>query len=505
VDSNGDGIGDINGLISKLDYLNDGNPKTTTDLGVTGLWLMPINPSPSYHGYNVSDYYAVNPQYGTLDDFKRLLDEAHKRGIRVIIDLVMNHTATDNAWFQESKDPTSPRRNWYIWSDKDPGYTGPWGEKVWYSSGEGFYYAIFDASMPDLNYTNPEVRAEMEKVTRFWLDDVGVDGFRLDAAKHIVEEAQVQENTQANHTWWKEFRQAYKADNPQALTVGEVWSSTDQVAGYLQGDELDLAFNFDLAGSIIKAVSNESSFIIRASLESSSRKIAPLQFATFLTNHDQNRTMTSLGENPDKARVAATVLMSLPGVPFVYYGEEIGMTGMKPDQNIRTLMQWSADANAGFTPGEYALMPLNSNFKEVNVALQTDDPASLLSHYRSLVQLRNDHAALRAGDYIQVESSASQVLAFLRVSQAETLLVLINMGKEPLSEYELSLDKGPLSGEYKAALLLESQFLDQNVKVLPPVISPTGGFTSYLPLPEGQTLPAYSCLIIQLQAVKSGK
>lgn len=501
-DSDGDGIGDINGLISKLDYLNDGNPETMTDLGVTGLWLMPIFPSPSYHGYDVTDYYAVNPQYGTLEDFKRLLSEAHRRGIRVIIDFVMNHTSSDHPWFKESLDPNSPRRNWYIWSEDNPGFNGPWGQKVWHPSGGSYYYGIFYEGMPDLNYANPEVRAEMEKAARFWLNDVGVDGFRLDAAKHMIEDGQVQENTAATHAWWEEFRQVYRVANPQSLTVGEVWSSTDQVARYLEGDELDLAFNFDLAETVLKDVSDGRSFSIRTSLESSSRTIPPGQFATFLTNHDQNRTMYRLVEDADKARLAATVLLTLPGVPFMYYGEEIGMVGMKPDENLRTPMQWSADANAGFTTGDFPWRLVNDDYKQVNVALETADPASLLSRYRSLVHLRNQHAALRVGEYSSVESNSNQVLAFLRVSQAESLLVLINMGKEPISDLSLSLQKGPLSGTYQVVPLMGADFLEKKVRLLPPAISPAGGFENYQPLPVGTPLPGYASLVIQLQTAK---
>jgi alpha-amylase len=266
-DSNGDGIGDFNGLIEKLDYLNDGDPATTTDLGVTGLWLMPIQPSPSYHGYDVTDYYTVNPQYGNMQDFRRLVDEAHQRGMRVTIDLVLNHTSSDNPWFVESQKLDSPYRDWYIWSQNNPGYLGPWSQNVWYSGDNGFYYALFWERMPDLNYRNPAVVQEMKKVANFWLGDVGVDGFRLDAAKHIVEEGKVQENTPANHAWWKEFRSAYKADNPQAMTVGEVWSSNDQAAKYVQGDELDLVFNFDMSSAMLSAANfNSHSNYVQGSL-----------------------------------------------------------------------------------------------------------------------------------------------------------------------------------------------------------------------------------------------
>jgi len=165
-DSNGDGIGDFNGITEKLDYLNDGDPNTTADLGVTGIWLMPIFPSPSYHGYDVTDFYGVNPQYGTMEDFKKLLAEAHKRGIRIIIDMALNHTSDQHPWFKEAKkDVNSKYRDWYIWSETDPNYKGPWNERVWHPSTTGFYYGIFEAFMPDLNYNNPKT----PKLRKKWI------------------------------------------------------------------------------------------------------------------------------------------------------------------------------------------------------------------------------------------------------------------------------------------------------------------------------------------------
>jgi len=488
-DSNGDGIGDFNGIIAKLDYLNDGDPKTTTDLGISGIWLMPVNPSPSYHGYDVSDYYSVNPQYGTMEDFKKLLDEAHQRGIRVIIDLVMNHTSVQHPWFSDSRDPNSAKRSWYIWSANDPGYNGPWGEKVWYKSGDAYYYAVFSEGMPDLNYTNPEVRTEMKDVASFWLKDIGADGLRLDAAKHIVEEAQVQENSTSNHTWWKEFHTAYKANNPQALAIGEVWSSTEAVAAYLNGDELDMVFNFDLAGMTVSNVNGGFGSGLGIAIQNSIKAIPNGQFGTFLTNHDQNRVMYQLGENLEKAKNAATVLLTIPGVPFLYYGEEIGMTGFKPDERIRTPMQWTADEKAGFTTG-YPWQQFNMYYAEHTVADQTDDPSSLLSHYRTLIQLRNQHAALRVGSFTVVNSASLKVLAFIRQSKEETVLVVINLSNAAITDYGLTLATGPLSGKYRLVPLLgEGQYTS-------PAITERGGFKDYLPLPE---LAANARIILQLQ------
>ncbi len=234
-DSNGDGIGDLNGITEKLDYLNDGNPDTTTDLGITGLWLMPIYPSPSYHGYNATDFYAVNPEFGTLDDLHNLLNAAHARGIRVILDITLNHTSSQHPWFLEAGNPDSPYHDWYIWSDIDPGYTGYWGQQVWFPFNDIYFYSTFSANFADLNYTNPEVMAEMQNVVRFWLEEVGVDGFRLDAAKHMIEEGTNQGNTPATHAFWEDFRTFYKGINPQSITVGEIWDTPEITGGISAG------------------------------------------------------------------------------------------------------------------------------------------------------------------------------------------------------------------------------------------------------------------------------
>ena len=213
-----DGVGDLRGLIERLDYLNDGDPNTTDDLGVTALWLMPICESPSYHGYDTVDYYAVDQEYGTNDDYRELTDECHKRGIRVIIDLVLNHSSSDHPWFQESTRPAAPRRDWYIWDDAEPGWKGPWGQPVWHGSpaGDGsHYYGLFWSGMPDLNYHNEEVTREVFELIRFWLEDMHADGFRLDAIRHLIEEGQVQENTPATHAWLRRYFERVKSINPR--------------------------------------------------------------------------------------------------------------------------------------------------------------------------------------------------------------------------------------------------------------------------------------------------
>lgn len=481
-DSNGDGKGDFKGLTAKLDYLKD--------LGISGLWLMPINPSPSYHGYDVTDYYGVNPDYGTMDDFKNFISEAHKRGIRVVIDFVLNHTSDQNPWFKASTDPTSKYRNWYIWSDTDPGYLGPWGEEVWHENlGGGYYYGIFTAQMPDLNYQNPDVTQEMEKVTQFWLKDIGLDGFRLDAAQHLIEDGKTQANTPATHDWFKQFRTFYKSVNPQAMTIGEVASTSYSVASYVNnGDQLDLAFDFDQAQSWVNGVLAGDAKKLMNSTDFEHNIFPKEQIATFLTNHDQNRAMSQLGDDVNKAKAAATILLTAPGVPFIYYGEEIGMDGKKPDEKIRTPMQWSADNFTGFTTGTPWEIQ-NADYKVKNVAIESKDPNSLLSHYKQLIQIRNQHPALRVGDLIKLDTANSSIYAVLRTAGDETILTLINLSNQPVSDYKINFSGSTLKGTYQVQALFGSGTF------APTVVNDSGGVDSYQPIAQ---IPANANLVLIL-------
>ena len=453
-DSNGDGIGDFNGITAKLDYLNDGDPKTKTDLGVTGIWLMPIHPSPSYHGYDVMDYYAVNPQYGSMDDFKKLLAEAHKRGIRVVIDFVINHTSSKHPWFEASAAGDASYRDWYIWADEKPNYKGPWGQSVWYGGKGGFYYAVFDSGMPDLNYRNPAVTQEIYKVADFWLQEVGVDGFRVDGAKHILEEDQKQENTGSTRAWLKDFSAHVHQVKADALVVGEVWSGLEAIAPYVSEGALDLAFNFPLADNMLKAANSSSTFQLVNGLAGSQRAFpAGMYYAPFLANHDMPRTMTQLNDDSVKARAAASLLLTAPGVPFIYYGEEIGMRGPKPDEQIRRPMQWSAENMAGFSSATAWRLP-DENYATANVEAMNKDAQSLLNHYRALIAIRSDHYALRAGQYVEVSIANSAVFAALRTAEKETILVLVNLGSQPAKDIALSWNSSPLQGSPAASILM---------------------------------------------------
>lgn len=493
-DSDGDGIGDLNGVIEKLDYLNDGDPSTSDDLGVTGIWLMPITVSPSYHGYDVVDYFQVDPDYGTNEDFLRLMDEAHARGIHVIVDLVMNHTSTQHPWFIASQDPNSDKRDWYIWAEERPSYRGPDGQVVWHSSASGAYYGVFWSGMPDLNYENPEVTAAMFEAARFWLEEMHVDGFRLDAIKHMIEEGQGQQNTPSTHAWLQQFFNFYKEVDATALTVGEAWTGTQQVVDYT-GDEVDIAFQFDLALDIINSAGAGLASIFVKTQQTVYDSFPANQYATFITNHDQNRVMSQLRGDEGQARVATAVLLTGTGVPFIYYGEEIGMTGIKPDEDIRLPMQWVSNSpSVGFTTGT-PWRPAAADFPERSVEQQTADPDSLLSLYRDLIHLRNEHEALRVGDWLLVEANSGRLYTFVRHTENESVLVVINMNRNPVAaeDYALDLAAGPLTDVTTAVSLygLETTAVPQ--------INAAGGFAGYVPFAE---IPPQSVHIIQLQSDK---
>ncbi len=482
-DSNGDGIGDFNGVTEKLDYL--------ASLGVSGIWLMPIFPSPSYHGYDVTDFYSVNPQYGTMEDFRNLLDQAHQRGIHVIIDLVLNHTSDQHPWFKSAKkNVNSPYRNWYIWSETDPKYKGPWGESVWYPTLTGYYYGIFESFMPDLNYNNPAVTQEMDKIVTYWLKDVGVDGFRLDAAKHLIENGSTQQNTAATHQWYANFRPVYKAVNPQAITVGEISGDPPSVlASYTNGSQLDLVFDFGLANAFVNSANGGQAAYAVNALETSIKLMPNFQFAPFLTNHDQNRVMSDFRGDMNKARVAASLLLTSPGTPFIYYGEEIGMVGMKPDENIRRPIQWSDAANAGFTTGK-PWRPTDAGYAQVNVESESADPNSLWSHYQMLIKIRNEHPALRTGAIEFFQTENPQLYATLRSKGDEFILTLINLGKDSIQDYDLELSDTALpAGTYTLTPLMG----DGNPSSL--TVETNGSISKGKPLEE---IPPYSTYIFQL-------
>ena len=462
-DSDGDGIGDFNGITEKLDYLNDGDPNTTSDLGIQGIWLMPIHDSPSYHGYDVNDYRSINPDYGTMDDFKHFLDEAHKRGIKVIIDLVLNHTSTEIEWFKNSRSSaSSSQRNWYKWTSPRPSYSGPWGQTVWHGNSP-YYYGLFWGGMPDLNYDEPEVKNEMFDITRFWLEDIGIDGFRLDAVKFIHEDGDQLEDLSQTHEFWREWVGVTKQSNPEALSVGEAWTSTEKIVPYVVNEGLDFCFEFDLGSAMLNSIKNGSATSVRTQINKVINSYPYYQFGTFATNHDQNRLMDELSSNEDKVKLMAATYLTLPGIPFIYYGEEVGMLGSKPDENIRRPMSWSNESNAGFSTRSPWISPA-SNYTGNNVEVEKYDQNSLFNWYRRLVQLRNSETALTHGTYREFATENSSVFGFWREIDNEKVLVLINYGNSGVSETLNSSDI-PSLGSDNAFV----DYFDQELRIDPSV------------------------------------
>lgn len=441
-DSNGDGKGDLAGLISRLDYLNDGKPETDADLGVDALWLMPVFASPSYHGYDTTDYERVNPDYGTNEDLTRLCSEAHRRGMHVIVDLVLNHTSNKHPWFLESASgPDSPKRDWYVWSPTDLHWPQPWNAagNTWHMKNGAWYYGLFWAGMPDLNLRTPAVRAEAKRLAALWIGR-GVDGFRLDAARHLIEDGSGdgQNDTPETHAFWKEFAAYVRSVRPDALLVGEAWTETAKIAPYYGsteavpgGDELPLNFDFPLAKKLVEGVQMAESKSIAQTLREVADTYPPgATDVPFLTNHDMRRVASVLKGDAGKLRSAAAILLSLPGTPFLYYGEEIGLLNgnADPDEEKRTPMPWDGTAGGGFTTGKpwHGFAPGRDS---TNVAAQTGDPGSLLSHYRRWIRARHASPALARGR-LGILQGEGPVLAFLRTQGSERVLVAHNLGPE---------------------------------------------------------------------------
>jgi alpha-amylase len=441
-DSNGDGIGDLRGLTSKLDYLNDGDPATEGDLGVDALWLMPVFDSPSYHGYDTVDYERIEPDYGTAEDFEGFLAEAHRRGIRVILDFVMNHSSSQHPWFVDSaSSPASAHRDWYVWRADDPGWTQPWGgsNHTWHEKNGAFYYGIFWGGMPDLNFSTPAVRQEIERLGALWLGR-GVDGFRLDATRHLFANGpgELQNDQPETHVFLKELSAGVRRQKPQSVLVGENWTTTEKIATYFGstakvkgGDELPMSFNFPLSEAVVQAVHDGEAAGIAAKLaEMAELYPAGIIDAPFLTNHDMTRLATLLGNDAAKLRSAAAILLTLPGAPFLYYGEEIGLQNGPGgnDEQKRTPMPWDASPGGGFTTGR-PWFDFAPGRETANVAAESGDADSLLSHYRSLIRLRHASPALRKGTLklLSPGDRGTPVLAFLRETKGERLLVLHNV------------------------------------------------------------------------------
>ncbi|WP_294430233.1 alpha-amylase family glycosyl hydrolase [uncultured Treponema sp.] len=447
-DSNGDGIGDFNGITAKLDYLNDGNDNTTSDLGITGIWLLPIFPSQSYHGYDVDDYYAVNPDYGTMEDFERLLQECNKRGISVIIDMTCNHSSRYTEWFQNGRDPSDPHHSWYRWITADDKRYNieqkMWGHKVWNEDKKftGNYFAgLFGDHMPDFNLDSKELREEFKKVMKFWLDK-GVAGFRYDAAGHVYNSAKTPAGTKSVESavnWWKEIVDYNTSVNPGTYNVGEVWENNSLRAQFIAG--LGSDFHFDMGTRIVDMLKagedGNNSFANGLQGEYSRLAQANPNYldAPFLSNHDQPRAAGLLRGDEDLCKAAASLYILTEGVPFMYYGEEIGMRSGTDDPSKRTPMIWNTTLASGKPKDKLQSTWSESryNLKTVPVAEQVKDPESLLQYYKRLIRVKTAHPALYAGRFKAVSTGNDYVSSWQMKSDDETAFVMVNVSKEDVT------------------------------------------------------------------------
>jgi alpha-amylase len=449
-DSDGDGIGDLNGLIEKLDYVNDGSPDMRRDLGARCIWLMPVAASPSYHGYDVKNYYRVNPEYGTNEDFKRLVSEAHRRGIRVLVDMVLNHASSEHPYFKDALlNSSSPYRDWFRWAAPKPESKGPWGQEVWHRSPvrDEYYYGVFWSGMPDLNYDHPPVREEAKKVATFWLEELGADGFRLDAIPYLVEEGTRLAGAPGTHAFLREYSAHVRRVAPNAYTVGEVWDSVGAMLPYYP-DQLDAHFAFAASDALVESVRSGSARKLLEPYLRLQRALPAARWSPFLRNHDQARTMTELGGDVARAKMAVTLLLTLPGLPYIYYGEEIGMTASKPDPRLRTPMHWTRGPAAGFTRGA-AWEPLQPDSMTANVEVQDVDPSSLLNLHRRLIHLRAGNASLGGGELVPLVASNDAIAAYLRRDGERAVLVIANLGTAALTGATVSsADRALSAGRY---------------------------------------------------------
>ncbi|MGL4971965.1 MAG: alpha-amylase family glycosyl hydrolase [Culicoidibacterales bacterium] len=421
-DSNGDGVGDIQGIISKLDYL--------ADLGVNGIWLTPVHPSQSYHKYDVEDYYAIDQQFGTLADFEQLITELHERDMKLVMDMVFNHTSNQHPWFIDVQtNPDSPYRAYYALNDNtDPEFSriGAWHQL----NATEHYYGFFSPNMPELNLDNPDVLKEWENVLAFWLEK-GVDGFRFDAVKHFYNQGElktIENPTQQAVEVMQKLQTAAQKINPNVYFVSEVWLGTSSMAPYYAGS--DAIFQFDLADAMLKAVNRGEASYIKEYVANLARfrEVNPEAISThFLTNHDQSRLMTKVFQDEQRAKLAASLLLTLPGTSYLYYGEELGMTGAKPDESIREPFPWQADGLGGETTWE----PVKFNMNLASAQEQQQDANSIYQHYKTLIELRNTYSQLRNGEVTVITAETKSKLVNYIVQNSEgTLQVIHNLGKD---------------------------------------------------------------------------
>jgi maltose alpha-D-glucosyltransferase/alpha-amylase len=496
-DSNADGYGDFRGLTEKLDYLEW--------LGINCIWLLPFYQSPLRDGgYDISDFYSILPEYGNLNDFMEFLDEAHTRGLRVVADLVMNHTSDEHPWFQESRDPTSPKRDWYVWSDDDHGYPDAriifidteksnW---TWDEEAGAYYWHRFFSHQPDLNYENPEVQEQMLAVLRFWLD-LGLDGFRLDAVPYLFErEGTNCENLKETHEFLKRVREEVDRDYDDIVLLAEAnqWP-TDVVQYFGEGDECHMCFHFPLMPRMFMAARRQVRYPMVEILQQTPEIPDNCQWGIFLRNHDEltlemvtdderdymymeyakdprmklnlgiRRRLAPLLENSrDQVELFHAMLLSLTGTPIVYYGDEIGMGDniyLGDRDGVRTPMHWSSDRNAGFSKADFAqlylplLMDPVYGYERVNVEAEQRNQNSFLQWFRRLLAVRSQHPVFGYGSFEVLHPDNAAIFAYVRHYGDDRVLCVNNLsGRAQAAELDLS----SYEGKYPVELLGRERF-----------------------------------------------
>jgi maltose alpha-D-glucosyltransferase/alpha-amylase len=483
-DSNGDGHGDLPGLTQKLDYLQS--------LGVDCIWLQPIYPSPLLDdGYDIADYYNVHPDYGTLDDFKTLVSEAHGRGLRLIADLVLNHTSDQHPWFQKARaDPSSPYRDYYVWSDDPARYQAARiifvdTEKSNWTfdpvAGQYFWHRFY-SSQPDLNFDNPAVRAEMLNVIQFWLD-LGLDGFRADAVPYLFErEGTSCENLPETHAYLKQMRRFVDQNFPGCILLAEANQWPQDLRPYFgDNDEFHMAFHFPMMPRTFMALARADASPVIKILKATPPIPPEVQWCTFLRNHDEltlemvteaerqwmwqtyapeprmrlnlgirRRLAPLLGGNQPKIELANALLFALPGTPIFYYGDEIGMGDniwLDDRDGMRTPMQWDAGPNSGFSDAAsdklYSPVIADGRFgyRQVNLEAERGDPHSLWNALRRLAAVRKAHRAFGWGSYDFLPLENSAILGLVRRYENEVILALHNLAPAPQT---LEIDRAAL-------------------------------------------------------------
>jgi maltose alpha-D-glucosyltransferase/alpha-amylase len=525
-DGNDDGSGDFLGLTEKLDYL--------AWLGVDCLWLLPMYASPLRDGgYDIADFYAIHPDYGTVEDFERFITAAHQRGMRVIADLVMNHTSADHPWFQESRSSkTNPKRDWYVWSDSDERYpdariifvdTEPSNWTFDQQTGE-YYWHRFFSHQPDLNYDNPEVQEAMLEVLRFWLD-LGIDGFRLDAVPYLYERDGTNgENLPETHEYLKLVRKTVDQEYPDRVLLAEANQWPEDVVEYFgEGDECHMAFHFPVMPRMFMSLRREDATPILEILSRTPAIPGNCQWGLFLRNHDEltlemvtdeerdymyaeyakdprmklnlgirRRLAPLLDNGRDEIELLTAIMFSLPGSPILYYGDEVAMGDnvyLGDRDGVRTPMQWTGDRNGGFSRADFAqlyappLMDPVYGYQAVNVEAQLRTPTSLLRWLRRFIALRKEHPVFGLGTYEAQTTSNHRIFAHVRKHADDVVLCVHNVAR---SAQPVELDLSAYEGRYPIEMFGRTRF--PRIGELPYLLTlaPRGFYWFLLEEPEAE-------------------